>query len=132
MAQDYKTTFNPSKLWRNKKSRSVIIQIITILSILIFFILVINNISTNLRVIGKEFSFNFLFWPTAYDITFSPFIDYSNKSTHLRAGVVGALNTLLVAGCGVILATILGFIMGILRLSNNWLVNKIVYSIIDF
>jgi len=130
--QENKNTFNFYKLWRNKKSRSVIIQIITILSILIFFILVINNISTNLKAIGKEFSFNFLFWPTAYDITFSPFIDYSNKSTHLRAGVVGALNTLLVAGCGVILATILGFIMGILRLSNNWLVNKIVYSIIDF
>ena len=132
MPQENKNTFNFYKLWRNKKSRSVIIQIITILSILIFFILVINNISTNLKAIGKEFSFNFLFWPTAYDITFSPFIDYSNKSTHLRAGVVGALNTLLVAGCGVILATILGFIMGILRLSNNWLVNKIVYSIIDF
>ena len=94
--------------------------------------MVARNIAFNLSAIGKDFSFGFLFWPTAYDITFSPFIEYSNKSTHLEAAIVGALNTLLVAGCGVILATILGFSMGILRLSQNWLINKIVYAIIDF
>ena len=45
---------------------------------------------------------------------------------------MGALNTLLVAACGIVLASILGFTMGILRLSNNWLINRIVYVFIEF
>ena len=87
---------------------------------------------TNLKMIGKEFSFSFLFSPAAYDITFSPFIEYNSRSTHLRAAIVGILNTLLVAVTGIALATVMGFMMGILRLSSNWLVNKIVYCFLEF
>ena len=91
-----------------------------------------RNIVINLSAVGKDFSFGFMTWPAAYDISFSPFIDYTNKSSHLEAGIVGALNTLLVAICGIILASILGFIMGVLRLSNNWLINRIVYVFLEF
>ena len=70
--------------------------------------------------------------PAAYDITFSPFIEYTSRSTHLRAAVVGILNTLLVAACGIVLATVMGFLMGILRLSRNWLVNRLVYCFLEF
>ena len=91
-----------------------------------------RNIVINLAAVGKDFSFGFFSWPAAYDITFSPFIEYTNKSTHLKAAIVGALNTLLVAACGIVLASILGFTMGILRLSNNWLINRIVYVFIEF
>ena len=91
-----------------------------------------RNIVINLAAVGKEFSFGFITWPAAYDITFSPFIDYTNKSSHLEAAIVGALNTLLVAISGIILASILGFTMGILRLSSNWLINRIVYVFLEF
>jgi general L-amino acid transport system permease protein len=91
-----------------------------------------RNVVINLENVGKEFSFDFLSWPAAYDIGFSPFLDYTNKSTHLEAGVVGLLNTLLIAFWGCILATVLGFILGIMRLSRNWLVSKISYVFVEF
>tara|TARA_B100000029_G_scaffold267252_1_gene263011 strand:- start:139 stop:1239 length:1101 start_codon:yes stop_codon:yes gene_type:complete len=91
-----------------------------------------NNVATNLEKAGKDFSFGFLNYPAGYDITFQPFISFSPTDTHTRAAIVGLLNTLLVAFSGIIIATILGFTMGILRLSNNWLVNRIVYVFLEF
>ncbi len=123
---------NPiARLWYDKETRSVILQILTIILLLTFFGYIIANAIENLRLLGKTFSFTFLFEPASYDIN-QHLIDYSSTSTHLRAGIVGILNTLLVAVCGIILATILGFIMGVLRLSPNWLVNRLIYCIIEF
>ncbi len=124
---------NPiARLWSNQQARSVIIQIVTLTVIFAAFALIIRNVVINLEAVGKEFSFDFFLYPAAYDITFSPFIEYSSRSTHLRAAVVGLLNTLLVATCGIVLATIMGFTMGILRLSSNWLVNRMVYCFLEF
>jgi general L-amino acid transport system permease protein len=120
------------RLWRHQESRAVIIQIATITIIFALIALIARNVVINLAAVGKEFSFSFLLWPAAYDITFSPFIEYTNRSTHLRAATVGALNTLLVAFLGIVLASFLGFALGILRLSNNWLVNRITYLFIEF
>ncbi|MDJ0955624.1 MAG: ABC transporter permease subunit [Arenicellales bacterium] len=119
-------------LWRNQESRAVIIQVVTIAALFALIAMIARNVAINLEAIGKEFSFDFLWATSAYDITFSPFIEYSSRDTHLRAAVVGILNTLLIAGCGIVLATILGFLMGIMRLSSNWLVSRIVYCIIEF
>ena len=121
-----------TRLWNNQQARSVIIQIVTVTIVFALLALILRNVVNNLEAIGKEFSFKFLLSPAAYDITFSPFIEYSSRSTHLRAAVVGILNTLLVAACGIVLATVMGFLMGILRLSRNWLVNRIVYCFLEF
>jgi len=86
----------------------------------------------NLENVGKELSFDFLLYPAAYDISFSPFLEYSSRSTHLKAAVVGLLNTLLVSVCGIVMATILGVMLGVLRLSNNWLVSKTAYVYLEF
>ena len=120
------------RLWRNQQHRSTIIQIITIVILFTILGMIGNNVATNLEKAGKEFSFRFLNYPAGYDITFQPFISFSPTDTHTRAGIVGLLNTLLVAVSGIIIATILGFTMGILRLSNNWLVSKIVYVFLEF
>ena len=125
-------TFILLRLWRNQEYRSVFIQITTILILFTFLGMIGNNVVTNLEKAGKEFSFGFLSYPAGYDITFQPFISYSPTDTHTRAGLVGLLNTLLVAFSGVIIASILGFTMGILRLSSNWLVNRIVYVFLEF
>ena len=133
MAQTSPSTANPLlRLWRNEDSRGVIIQILTMVVLFALIAAIARNVVINLANVGKEFSFDFLMWPAAYDIGFSPFIEYTNKSTHLRAAVVGLLNTLLVAFWGCILATILGFILGIMRLSSNWLVSKISYVFVEF
>jgi len=120
------------RLWRNQQHRSITIQIITMVVLLTILGMIGNNVATNLEKAGKEFSFGFLNYPAGYDITFQPFISYSPTDTHTRAGIVGLLNTLLVAVSGVVIATILGFTMGILRLSNNWLINRIVYVFLEF
>ena len=121
-----------ARLWRNQEARSVIIQIVTVTVLFAALALILRNVVTNLETVGKEFSFGFLLHPAGYDITFSPIIEYSSRSTHLRAAVVGLLNTLLVAVCGIVLATVMGFVMGILRLSRNWLVNRTVYCFVEF
>ena len=120
------------RLWRNQEYRSITIQIITMIVLFTILGMIGNNVATNLEKAGKEFSFGFLNYPAGYDITFQPFISYSPTDTHTRAGLVGLLNTLLVAFSGVIIASILGFTMGILRLSSNWLINKIVYVFLEF
>lgn len=119
------------RLWRNKESRSVIIQIITLIVILTLVALILRNIANNLEAIGKEFNFGFLFIPAGYDITFQPILSYSPTDTHLRAAVIGVINTILIAIFGILLATVLGFTMGVLRLSNNWLVSRLVYVFLE-
>ena len=121
-----------ARLWRHQETRSVILQIATVAIVFALIALVLRNVAINLEAIGKDFSFSFLTAPAAYDITFSPFIDYSSRDTHLVAATVGILNTLLVAVCGIITASVLGVTMGILRLSRNWLVNRIVYVFLEF
>ena len=121
-----------SRLWSNQETRSVIVQIVTMAVVFALLALVLRNVAINLEAIGKEFSFGFLTAPAAYDITFSPFIDYTSRDTHLTAAAVGILNTLLVAVCGIAAASVLGVTMGILRLSRNWLVNRIVYVFLEF
>ena len=122
--------FSTARVWNNKEARSVILQILTIVLLFAFLAFIISNVNANLAAIGKTFSFDFLFLPASYDIS-QTLIPYNSRSTHLRAAVVGLLNTLLVAGCGIVLATILGFTIGILRLSSNWLVNRMAYCFIE-
>ena len=120
------------RLWRNKEARSVIVQILTVAVVCALVAIGLHNVAVNLEAIGKEFSFDFLTAPAAYDITFSPFIDYNSRETHLVAAAVGILNTLLVAVCGIVAATLLGFTMGVLRLSSNWLISRMVYVFVEF
>jgi len=128
------TSSNQSLLYRlfnDKELRSVTIQVITMALLFAFVFFLINNVMTNLEAIGKGFSFKFLFDASNYDIN-QHLIEYSSRSPHWRAAIVGILNTLLVAVAGIILSTIVGFILGVLRLSSNWLVNKVVYVYIEY
>ena len=118
------------RMWRNKDTRSVILQILTMALLFAFLAYIINNAVLNLAILGKTFSFEFLSFPASYDIN-QRLIEYTSQSTHLRAFFVGLLNTLLVAFFGVITATILGFLLGIIRLSNNWVASRLVYVFIE-
>ncbi|MGB6117051.1 MAG: amino acid ABC transporter permease, partial [Mesorhizobium sp.] len=85
---------------------------------------IVDNTMTNLRRAGISSGFDFLNARSGFDIS-SSMIDYSSDSNNGRALVVGLLNTLLVSILGIITATIIGFVIGVGRLSNNWLINKI-------
>jgi len=115
----------------DKETRSVAIQVLTLALLFAFFFYIIRNAVVNLETIGKGYSFKFLWDASNYDIN-QTLIDYDSRSPHWRATIVGILNTLLVAVTGVIVATIVGFVLGVLRLSHNWLINKVVYVYIEY
>jgi general L-amino acid transport system permease protein len=119
------------RLFFDKELRSVTIQVITMALIFAFFFFIINNAITNLETIGKGYSFSFLWDASNYDIN-QTLIEYDSRSPHWRAAVVGIINTLLVAVAGIILSTIVGFLLGVLRLSSNWLINRVVYVYIEY
>ena len=83
-----------------------------------------SNLAENLRQAGLNISFTFLGSSAGYDIN-QTLIPYDSQSSNLRAAFVGILNTLLVAFLACITATVLGVLAGVLRLSNNWLVRKL-------
>ncbi len=120
-----------SRLWNNRDVRSMIIQIVTLVVILLLFGYMVRNAIVNLEALGKGFSFSFLLQPASYDINQS-FIEYNSRSPHIHAAVVGILNTLAVAVAGIVLATVLGFLLGVMRLSNNFLTAKISYCYIEY
>ena len=119
------------RLWYDKESRSVIVQIISLAVILGFFAYLTNNAVVNMAAIGKDIDFSFLFNPADYDIN-QTLIDYSSRSSHFRAGLVGLLNTLLIAAFGIVIATVLGFTLGVMRLSKNWITQKLAYIYIEY
>ena len=120
-----------SNIWRNEKSREIIIQIFVLLCIGWLISWLVMNVNANFKALGKDISFEFLFIPAGYDIN-QYLIDYNNRDSHLRAGIVGLLNTGLVAIFGIILATVMGVALGIIRLSKNWLASKLAYWYVEF
>lgn len=118
-------------LWSEKKSRQLIIQIVAIIVVLSLLGFFVRNMLNNLELIGRDVSYDFLFTPSNYDIN-QHLIDYDSRSTHLRATVVGVINTALVAFFGILLATLIGFAAGVARLSSNFLVNRISYIFVEF
>ena len=116
--------FRLSMLIYDTRYRSLTIQVIALIAVLTFFGWILNNTVQNLAALGKDFDFGFLWQRAGYDIN-QRLIPYTNDSTHGRAALVGILNTLLVAFLGCVTATLLGVVMGVLRLSSNWLVARL-------
>jgi general L-amino acid transport system permease protein len=111
-------------LLNDTRYRSLTFQFIALIAIIAFMAFVGGNLVRNLQAAGLNISYNFLGDPAGYDINQRP-IEYNSQSSHGRAAVVGLLNTLIVAFLACITATVFGVIAGILRLSNNWIVAKL-------
>ncbi len=120
-----------SRLWNNKEARQVIIQILAFIAIFAFFFLMVRNAISNLEVLGKDISLGFLWQTSSYDIN-QALIEYNSRSTHFRAMLVGIINTILVAFFGIVLSTAIGFMLGVGRLSKNWIVNRLAYVYIEY
>ena len=120
-----------ARIWRHEESRAVVIQILVIAAVFGSFGWLISNLITNFAALNKNFGFDFLSQPAGYDIN-QTLIEYTNRSSHFRAAIVGLFNTFLVAIFGIILATIMGVALGVIRLSNNWLARNLTYWYIEF
>jgi len=117
-------SFRLSMLFNDTRYRSLTFQAIAAILLALAIWYLGNNLIQNLRQAGLNISFDFLGSVSGYDINQS-LVEYDSQSTHARAAVVGVLNTLLVAFLACITATVLGVLAGVLRLSNNWLVSKL-------
>ena len=118
-----KDSFRLGMLIYDTRYRAITIQVIVLTLFLLFLSWLVNNTIENLAAKDRSFDFGFLWQRAGYDIN-QTLISYSNDSTHFRAALVGLLNTLLAATVGCIMATILGVLVGVLRLSKNWLVGR--------
>ena len=116
--------FRLSQLIYDTRYRSLTIQVVAFILIMAGLAWLANNTVQNLSALGKDFDFGFLGNRAGYDIN-QRLIEYSNDSTHARAAFVGILNTLLVAFLGCVTATFLGIAAGVLRLSKNWIVSRL-------
>ncbi|MCE8514238.1 ABC transporter permease subunit [Ruegeria pomeroyi] len=119
-----KEQFRLSMLLYDTRYRSATIQVIAMICFMLMAAWLISNTAQNLAALGKPIDFGFFSEPASYDIN-QRLLDYSSRDTHLRAAFIGLLNTLVVAVLGCITATILGVIIGVLRLSNNWIVARL-------
>lgn len=111
-------------LLNDTRYRSMTLQVIAAIALATALFYLYSNVAANLREQGLNIAFGFLGAPAGYDIN-QTLIDYNSQSSNLRAAIVGILNTLLVAFLACITATVFGVLAGVLRLSNNWLVRKL-------
>lgn len=114
-----------ASLLYDPKIRGLVFQILTVVVVAGLIYWIVNNTVANLQRANLATGFGFLDGRSGFDISSSPYLAYSSDSTYVRALWVGILNTITVAVVGIITATIIGFIVGIGRLSHNWLIRKI-------
>ncbi|MGC9418988.1 MAG: amino acid ABC transporter permease [Rhodovulum sp.] len=124
MTDPPKESFRLGMLIYDTRYRSLTIQVVALIAFMLLAAWLISNTAQNLAALGKPINFGFLSSPAQYDIN-QTLIPYDNQDSHLRASLVGLLNTLLVALLGCALATVVGVLVGVLRLSKNWLVGRI-------
>ncbi len=119
-----KEQFRLSMLLYDTRYRSGTIQVIALIGFMLLAAWLINNTAQNLAELGKPIDFGFFSEPASYDIN-QRLLDYDSRDTHLRAALIGLLNTLVVAVLGCATATVLGVVIGVLRLSHNWIVGRL-------
>jgi general L-amino acid transport system permease protein len=109
--------------WLDPKKRAIIYQISVLCLVGLLAYYLVSNTLINLQRQSVATGFGFLTKPSSFEIGES-LISYSAASSYGRALIVGALNTLKVAFIGIVVTLILGTIIGVARLSTNWLVSK--------
>ncbi len=119
-----KTASGSRRVWNDPKFRAIVYQVLVVALVALGVWYLVSNTLHNLSVRNIATGFGFLSREAGFAIGESV-IDYAPADTYARALTVGLLNTLRAAVIGIVLATILGTIIGIARLSSNWLVAKL-------
>ena len=119
-----------SNILFNRSIQGIFYQIVTLGLVILAIIYIVDNTARNMVARGLASGFHFLGVEAQFDIQMT-LIEYSPTSTYFDSFIVGLLNTLLVAGLGIFVATIVGFAVGIARLSSNWLIAKLAEAYIE-
>lgn len=126
MADEQRAVSLPAKpaLWRRPAVRSAVFQILLVAGIGYFGYTIFQNTLNNLDQRGISTGFGFLDQEAGFGILMT-LIPFDETYTYGRTFLVGLLNTLLVAGLGIFFATLIGFTMGVARLSSNWIISRL-------
>jgi general L-amino acid transport system permease protein len=116
--------------WRDERVIQVAAQILFLALVIWVGSIALRNMLTSLQQQGLVLGFDFLNSGAGFDISDAP-IPYSSTDTFARALQVGLLNTILVSVLGIVLSTLLGIVVGVARLSSNWLVNRIAWVFVE-
>ena len=106
-------------------------QLLTLLVVILIFGFFSYNAQVNMENRGITFGYGFLSQESSFDVQFS-LIEFDGSHSYFRAYLVGLLNTILVSVIGIIFATIIGIVVGIARLSNNYLIERTAAVYVEF
>jgi general L-amino acid transport system permease protein len=122
----------PSRVaWiRDPRIRSIIFQAVALVVVILVGWYLVDNTIVNMRKRDIASGFGFLNDTAGFDII-QTLVPYNAESTYGRAFIVGLLNTILVAAMGIFFATVIGFVIGVARLSSNWLIAKMAAAYVE-
>ena len=125
--------YSPKKvsIWRDERVLKIAAQIISSLIVFGFLYWMIGNFISITQQRGMALNYSFLKEAAGFPIKES-FIPYDSTMSFGRAVLVGLINTLVVSAAGILFATVLGFIIGLMRLSTNWMISHIGLAFIEF
>ena len=115
----------------NFKLKNLLPQLITLLAVIAIFGFFSYNAQINMENRGIDFGYGFLSQESSFDVQFS-LIEYDGSHSYFRAYLVGLLNTILVSVIGILFATVIGVVVGVARLSPNYLINKFAAFYVEF
>ena len=118
-------------LWRDERALKAAAQIVSSLLVLGFIYWAVGNFLEITQQRGMPLTYGFLNEAAGFPIKES-FIPYDPTMSFGRAVLVGLINTLMVSAWGIVFATVLGFAIGLMRLSSNWLISRIALAYIEF
>jgi general L-amino acid transport system permease protein len=117
--------------WRSREGRSLIYQLVAIASVIALIALLVRNTLANMKARGIQSGYDFMNQPFGFDVS-ETLIPYDMMSTYWTAFAIGMTNTLRVAVIGIVLATLLGTLLGVGRFSNNLVLRKVCYAYVEF
>ncbi len=110
--------------WRDERILKIVLQVAFVIAVLVVFGILTQNLLASLRRLGISLGFRFLGNSANFGIT-EGLIPYDPSESYLKALLVGTLNTLWLSAVSIVLATVMGLILGIARLSSNWLARQL-------
>ena len=116
--------------WRDIRVLRVVAQILVLLAIAVGIGFLANNLLSAMTDRNLSFGYGFLGQRAGFEIGDSP-VPYSANDTYGQAFLVGVLNTVFLSVVGIVLATALGIVLGVARLSPNWLLARVVGAYIE-
>jgi len=115
----------------NFNIKKIFPQLLTLLAVILVFGFFSYNAQVNMENRGITFGYGFLSQESSFDVQFS-LIEFDGSHSYFRAYLVGLLNTILVSVIGIIFATVIGIVVGIARLSNNYLIKRTAAVYVEF